>query len=64
MKMAAQLLDSVAGTLQTNSDRLRLWIYHRPIEGDLQSFVTPRDRQQMETSNRGRTLRVVPWKID
>jgi molybdopterin synthase catalytic subunit len=44
MKMAARLLDSVFGTLQTNSDRLRLWIHHRPIEVDIQSVVTPRDR--------------------
>jgi hypothetical protein len=60
MKMAAHLLDSVGATLRADSERLRFWIYNRPIEGVIQSTTTPRDRQQIQASLRGRTLRVVP----
>jgi hypothetical protein len=63
MKMAAHLLDSVGATLRADSGRLRLWIHNRPIEGALQSIITPRDRQQKMAEMRGRTLRVLPPKL-
>ena len=44
MRMAAHLIDSVGATLRADSERLRFWIHNRPIEGVIQSAMTPRDR--------------------